>query len=181
MNTHDLPFALMTVPYTGATFALDLFMAAGTMPKHYHWRGSNTRLPGIPLIITVRDPYLSAIRFIYSGQPIEPCAEMWNECIDALPFVDNFLFDIGCREEDRMTHAANMFEFCQLTMTPEIEQYVNSWTPANSSEQYTCGDLRAKDFKANYLKDGTLPDGYDWSLFDNAVAWYKGLSTNDHV
>lgn len=149
---------------------------------HSHWKGDGTTwLPGIPLLITVRDPYLSAIRFIYAGQSIESCAEMWNESIDALPFVDHFLFDIGCREEDRMAHTADMLEFCQRTMTPEVEKYISAWKPVNSSEEYNRGIESAKDFKSNYLKDGTLPDGYDWSLFDNAVAWYKGLPTNDHV
>ncbi len=180
MDTHNLSFALMTVPHTGATFTSNLLALAGEVPMHYHWKGYGTWLPGVPLLITVRDPYLSAIRFIYSNQSIESCAEMWNESIDALPFVDHFLYDVGCREEDRITHTADMFEFCQRTMTPEIEKYVSEWKPLNTSENYD-GDLTVKDFKANYLKDGSLPDGYNWSLLDDAVAWYKGLPTNDYV
>lgn len=178
---------LLTVPFTGTHFVQGLLQtvsASGdpssrTYVPDQHWTDSLTSLEWnkvkqTKVLITARNPYLSALRNIKIRleNPIEAKAAEWKTCINSLPELDYFIIDIGCPKENRLEHALNAFRF--IGTNPEqymhlIVPYVENWIPQNESTSI---------YKTKYLETGELPEGYDWNLLNEAVEWYNKLLTN---
>lgn len=188
MFKHRTPDAvLLTVPYTGTHFTRILLEVAGAMshPRskvyvpHAHWLDANvtedwTKIMQTKVLVTARDPYLSAIRSIKTGQedPIEFIANAWELCFTGMNEMDYFVFDIGSPSAARrLAHAQDAMNFIGIDdeMLSRIDDYVERWEPANESFNVQ---------KDEYLNTGNLPEGYDWSLLDNAKAWYRALTTH---
>jgi hypothetical protein len=182
---------LLTVPHSGTTFTRTLLRKAYILSdphaKAYvpdaHWLDEIVtetwdKIVQTKLIITARDPYLSAIRSIKTKQenPIELIADAWDVCFKAMKESKEsnyFVFDIECQEEDRLKHALDVIRFVGIVDAIQCRQdiipYVEKWLPVNESHS---------EYKTNYLELGKLPNGYDWNLLDNAVEWYKSLTTH---
>jgi hypothetical protein len=171
-------YILANVPHTGSIFTIKLLEVAGHVHSknymHWHWRVNSLALPQAPrILMTARDPYLSAIRTLTDNDPFDDICARWYSFIECKDFIDQyFVLDIGCREADRLEHVRNALDFCGITMTDKVVDYVAAWKPENTSESLA---------KQEYLETGKLPDGYDWSRLDDAVAWYKSLPSNDYV
>lgn len=129
------------------------------------------------LVVTARDPYLSAIRYFSPGRrPMSKLLHRWNRFLHVLenakyPY---FVLDIGCREKDRYAHLLDLAEFLDIPYEKSVvEEYASNWKPENASNTGA---------KQKYLQTGTLPnlecDG-SWNMLDEAVEWYKSLPTND--
>lgn len=189
---------LYTVPHTGTNFVASFFKHLG-LESPDHWFRYHTarchpdnlhksafRITGVraleaeKLIVTARDPYLSAIRWIGdsdyeedSGDRRTPqqMAWSWGHMFDVLKKRDDyFIVDIGCRQSDRLELLREAADYMEIDYNmADIESFAEAWKPQNSSDT---GPKQA------YLRDGTLPDG-DWHYLDDAVAWYKSLPTND--
>ncbi len=85
-----------------------------------------------------------------------------------------FIFDIGCQEENRLNHALEAIRFIGIVdetqCRHDIIPYVEKWEPINESHS---------EYKTEYLETGKLPNEYDWNLLNEAVEWYKALTTNE--
>jgi hypothetical protein len=176
---------LLTVPYTGTHFTrmlLELVDArAQLFGKAYvptaHWLDENIaedwdKIMQTKVLVTARDPYLSAIRSIKTGQenPVAFIADAWDVCFTAMDKMNYFIFDIGCAKQDRLSHAQNAIKFISIDLDlGQIDDYIDDWTPENES---------VSEHKTKYLETGELPEGYDWSMLDSAVDWYKLLTTH---
>ena len=174
---------LLTVPYTGTHFAKSLFEKVGVFSTYdmpnAHWLDGNIReqwdkIIQRKLVITARDPYLTAIRSIKTGHetPIEFIAESWATCFEAMQQADHFILDIGCKKENRLNHVLELINFVGIdlgTYREDVTSYVDAWLPENESHS---------EHKVRYLETGELPSRYDWSLLDPAVNWYKALTIN---
>lgn len=192
MPTSKFTMCLTTVPHTGTVFAERLLDQIGLPPHNsytgMHWNPYPYVLPDEPkLLITARDPYLTALRFITEGDTIEPVALAFDNCIANLYNVDHYLLDIGCRETDRLEHVCNLARFLDIDPDLHMEKlvpFVEAWKPVNTTKEVLSRGLFAEgteNNKAEYLETGKLPNGYDWNVLDNAVTWYKSLPTNDYV
>jgi len=183
MFKYGMPDAiLLTVPYTGTNSIIQLFrgLCAHSHIPDAHWTDSIIEeqwniIIHAKVIITARDPYLSAIRTIHNKQenPIEVCANAWNICLSKLPEVHHFVFDVGCQESERLKQCVDVVNFSGIVAEwhiSDIERYATDWAPHNESHS---------EHKTRYLETGELPEGYDWSLLDEAVEWYDNLLTND--
>jgi hypothetical protein len=175
---------LLTVPYTGTHFARSLFSIVDPLSIHdvpsAHWLDGNVRelwdkIIRRKLVITARDPYLTAIRSIQTGHedPITFIAQSWETCFEAIQVADHFILDIGCQKERRLKHALAAINFigseCEAHNEQQVAAFVDAWLPENESQS---------KYKTEYLETGNLPDEYDWSLLDEASEWYNALLTN---
>lgn len=176
---------LLTVPYTGTHFTqilLELVDArAQLFGKAYvptaHWLDENIaedwdKIMQTKVLVTARDPYLSAIRSIKTGQenPVAFIADAWNVCFTAMDEMNYFIFDIGCSKQARLSLAQDAIKFIGIDMEPgRIDSYIDNWAPENES---------VSEHKTKYLKTGALPNGYEWNKLDKAVEWYKALTNN---
>lgn len=188
MTTHDTT-CLATVPHTGAHFVVDLLRIVGVRNLlHWHWRVRPRALPQqSKFLITARDPYLTALRYIHNGDSMEDVAKTWKTCISNLYNIDHYIIDMACRKEDRLEHIYNAMRFIDIDPIPyttELDSFINAWKPVHTTEEMIVrghGVEGTENNKAIYLETGELPEGYDWSTLDEAFEWYKSLSTNDYV
>jgi len=186
MTTHD--FTLCTVPHTGAHFIIGLLETVGLQSSIDYgvdeWGIRGRMLPlQSKFLILARDPYLTALRYIYNGEPMENVAKTWKVCFANLYNIDYFIIDIGCRKEDRLEHICDAMKFLNIDFELHMEKlksYIEAWKPLNTSEEFF-GVESEEGNKAAYLATGELPEGHDWGLLDEAVEWYKSLPTNDYV
>jgi hypothetical protein len=179
---------IYTVPHTGTNFVmryldcLGLYPEAVSAPRNYHQRHAGYTIKDwdsfskLKCIVTARDPYLSAIRFLRDDKPnaVEQCAEHWNVFFDTYRTLDHFIVDLAIRDEERLEHLIQAAEFVGIDTTQHIdniEGYADSWQPANS---------RNSGMKTRYIETGELPEGHNWSLLDDAVNWYAALPTNNY-
>ena len=176
---------LLTVPYTGTHFTRTLLEVAGAHPypqgkiyvPHAHWLDANVaadwaKIVQTKVLITARDPYLSAIRCIKTGQenPIDFIADAWDVFFTGMNEMEYFVFDIGLSKEARLGYARNALNFVSTDLyLDRIDDYINRWEPMNES---------VTEHKTEYLKTGKLPENYDWDKLDNAVEWYNSLTTH---
>jgi len=176
---------LLTVPHTGTNFVRTLLTMAGAENNPYakayvpdaHWIDKGItevwdKIVQTKLIITARDPYLSAIRAIKNGQenPVEWIADAWTLCFDAMSKTKHVVFDIDCPVQARLNCAQNAIKFIGIDLELDrINDYVEKWIPQNESTSI---------YKTKYLETGELPEGYDWNLLNEAVEWYNKLLTN---
>jgi hypothetical protein len=124
-------------------------------------------------IVTARDPYLCAIRFLHNGQTVEECASHWNIFLNTYEDFSPFILDVGTREGDRLEHlyeTANFIDECPDKYEKDIREYADAWIPVKGSNS---------EMKQQYLEYGTLPANHSWQLLDEAVEWYRSLPTND--
>jgi hypothetical protein len=143
-----------------------------------HWLDGNIaedwdKIMQTKVLITARDPYLSAIRSIKTGQenPVAFIADAWNVCFTAMDEMNYFIFDIGCSKQVRLNHAQDAIKFIGIDVDLDrIDNYIDNWTPENVS---------VSEHKTKYLETGKLPSGYDWTILDAAVNWYKALTTHE--
>ena len=178
---------LITVPFTGTHFMKALLevtdanknMWSTTYVPHAHWLDASIeenwdKIIQTKLIITARDPYLSAIRNIKPPQenPIEFIADAWNVCFKAMKESNYFIFDIGCQEENRLNHALDVIRFIGIDEI-QYEQHINLYI-----EKWEALSVTDSEYKTKYLETGELPEGYDWGLLDTVVDWYKRLTTH---
>lgn len=191
--------SLVTVPHTGTHFAIELLKTVGLEHRsgskgikhnttfnffHVHWphdimvdwtEAVRNKVHTDKVIITARDPILTGIRYISSGKPITEIAKHWNAFLEYEADFDYFALDVGCLEEKRYEHVCNALRYIEVDPVPfadDLKAYADAWTPLNSKDS---------DIKQHYLKTEELPDGHNWSIFDEAVAWYKNLPTNAQV
>lgn len=194
-----------TVPHTGTHFATKFLDTLGIersrqykpfplSSKTHWWRchaaqgpsgdcaehdvADSAIIPAAKLVVTARDPYLSAIRYFGPGRrPMAKLKYRWDTFLSVLeerkkPY---FILDIGCREKDRYQHLLDLAEYTGVSYDEDVvRKYADSWKPENATDTSA---------KAAYLANGVLPelecDG-TWSMLDDAVAWYKTLPTNDY-
>lgn len=187
---------LFTVPHTGTNFVIKFFEAANSPLKVQkdsrrhaprinpesldksptHAKAVRNAKAAPSLIVTARDPYLSAIRWI--KPPSRSVFEMsfaWGHFFDVLESRNGnyFIIDIGCREADRVQHLCDAAEYIGADYDiNELTQFAKDWKPENSSDTGA---------KKDYLANGQLPDPRygTWDMLDEAVAWYANLKTND--
>jgi len=123
------------------------------------------------LIVTARDPYLSAIRYFRPGtnRTMDSVKRRWDHFFEILEGSQHgyFVLNIDCRKEHRHKHIADLCNFLNQPYDQRIELFVNSWKPKNVSNT---------EAKRKYLETGQLPNCGNWSLLDLAVEWYKGLN-----
>jgi len=210
MVTEQPPLSMLTVTHTGTHFAMAFLELlgiphnAGRGYTHHHAAPELTphmkeryeQLIGTKCIVTARDPILSGIRYIHNGTSVQQVADCWDVFLEVLPWMDAFILDMGCREEDRVEHLCDFVR--HIGKDPDeymddILEYADGWKPLNTSNSVE---------KRKYLELGQLPETQilnihrklvprretvettltkkiDWTAFDNAVAWYKSLPTND--
>ncbi len=202
--------SLLTVTHTGTNFAIAFLELlgiphnAGRNYTHIHaspelspsMEKRYKELVGTKCIVTARDPLLSGIRYIHNGAKVSQIAGCWEVFLEILPWMDAFILDVGCREEDRVEHLCDLAR--HVGKDPEeymdaIVEYADNWKPLNVTDN---------EDKQRYLESGVLPEKQvihihrklvprretvettltkkiDWAAFDDAVAWYKSLPTND--
>jgi len=179
---------LFTVPHTGTTFAVMLFRAVQFKKnayRHVHALPqpfTDERMLNVynefvysnkPLLVTARDPYLSAIRFVTHGNPIEHVARHWDTFLDTIESKKHATIDIGCRTNDRYDMLCDALDFGNIAYNKEIvKQYSDAWTPVSKIDT---------DAKLKYIETGQLPAGHNWEALDRAVDWYKNLPTNSYI
>lgn len=193
MNRYE--HILYTMPHTGTNFIVKFFEAIG-QEQTKTWRRWHAfqihpkeitdgqlfieqRIKNTPgLVVTARNPYLSAIRHFHSssnGNLID-LHYGWGRFFDMIESRGHFVVDIGCKEENRFDHLCDLVKYLNLECdTDIIKQFADKWKPENTS------DSKAKN---DYLKNGTLPvlkHGESWDLIADAVSWYKSLPTNAQV
>jgi hypothetical protein len=186
------PIVLHTVPHTGTHFVESAFEAVGLergkdfcrahAPRVHkkalypsHANQLYTALTAKKLVVTARDPYLSAIRWVTTA-PNKTVLQMsfaWDHFFDTLSRREYFIVDIGCREQDRFDHLCNLVSYLDVDYRiDDVKKFAEAWKPEYSSNTGA---------KQRYLKTGELPNSNlgKWSLLDDTVAWYKRLPTND--
>jgi len=133
-----------------------------------------TALDARKLVVTARDPYLSAIRWIsLTSNTVQDMYYAWNYFFDVLDKKEYFIVDIGCREQDRAQHICDLAQFINVEYDMErVEDFALAWKPEYSSNTSA---------KQSYLGSGNLPPAKTgtWSMLDDAVKWYANLKTND--
>ena len=178
MFSRQVPHAiLLTVPFTGTTFTKALLQHSTAYIPDAHWTDSIvseqwSKIKLRKIIVTARDPYLCAIRYIKTNAktPIEDAAAEWNTMLNKIKEVDHFVFNINCPESKRHEHAIALFKFVNADAPCKIDSFVHKWQAENVS---------SSEHKTRYLETGELPIGHDWSKLDRAVKWYKNLLTNN--
>ena len=175
MFKHYIPKAiLLTVRFTGTHFTRSLLAHLGNVYiPNAHWLDQEVKdewekIKLRKVIVTVRDPRLSAIRAIKSRSPsaVEDIANEWNTMIDSLDQLDHFIFNIEC--QNRLEHAYELIDFIGIQPMRKIEPFVNKWAPENFSTH---------DAKVKYLESGELPEGHNWDALQPAIDWYNSLTT----
>lgn len=182
-----------TVPHTGTNFTGKFLEEIGIESGEGWWRSHSPRIHpddmsggqrfmedivrDIPFLVgTARDPYLTAISYFGRSRHANISLVQWSfqNYFNMIQSRDHFILDIGCREADRYEHLCELTDYLKVTHNNDVvKAFAERWEPENASEN------PAKDA---YLADGTLPRpgaGESWDLLDEAVEWYKKLSTND--
>lgn len=126
-------------------------------------------------IITVQHPHRCWVSFLTRGKTFDANIYCWKSLLEWLPKLDYTLFDINCPEENRKEQLFNVLrhvgkyteENKQLT-----EQFVDeNWIPAHPKDS---------QYKRDYIREGKLPNGYDYSKLQFAVDWYESLPSNSY-
>jgi hypothetical protein len=142
-------------------------------PNEQEMIGAALRAPIV--VVTARDPYLSAIRWINRpGRTVEDMGWAWQHFFKVLEKRQPFVVDIGCRETDRVKHLCDLGDYLEVQYdAKDVQNFANAWKPENSINTGA---------KQAYLTTGTLPHPRkgSWDLLDGSVEWYKNLSTNDY-
>lgn len=161
-----------------------------------HMKERFEELIGTKCIVTARDPILSGLRYIHNRAPVTQIAGCWNVFLEVLPWMDAFVLDVGCRESDRVEHLCDFAR--HVGKDPDeymdaIVEYAEAWKPLNvthnvEKRRYLEQGILPKEQVINIHRklvprretvETTLTKEIDWSAFDDAVAWYKSLPTND--
>ena len=140
--------------------------------SQYHLAQLRLLTSSKPTIITARDPYLSAIRYIKPGEhrKMSLLKKRWDRFFKTIPTLNHHIIDIGIQEENRYTHLCDAADFLKVKYSEQkIKTFADAWKPENET---------TSDAKTKYIETGKLPEFYDWSLLDEAVAWYRNLPTN---
>jgi len=179
---------LLTVKHTGTHFAFNfltnLGMAIGSQYSHLHVtdylpkKRKYERILNSKVLLTARDPRLGALRVAgqmqniqSSQQNVNVLATSWGVFLDLLPKINHHIIDIGCVPEQRHSHINSAIEFLGRKPLPDLNKFVDSWTPANVNKEN-------KEYKITYLETGDLPPKIDFTGLDRAYEWYKSLPTN---
>jgi len=181
-----MKIGLYTIPHTGTNFVMQYFALLGfrpgtiVAPETYVHRHAGHKKPNwdhfanFPCIITARDPYLCALRFIHNGQTIDDCAKCWDDFLSSYESLNYTILDIGTRPSNRHNQLLSIATFVNkdpIRYATQIQEYANSWLPVKST---------SSELKRQYLETGSLPTSFDWSPLNRAVAWYNSLETNDY-
>lgn len=127
------------------------------------------------VIVTVTHPYRNFISFL--GRPnktFDMLVECWDDMLDTLGDIDYYVFDINCCNSERFEHLYGMIRHVGLDNDSRLDltqKFVDDWPTVAANES---------KFKDDYLRDGTLPAGYDYNELYRAVRWYEKLPTNDY-
>ena len=184
---------LHTVPHTGTHFVMKAFTNVFKLEKCKDWYRTHTprAMPGhlkvheqemidsalrAPIVVvTARDPYLSAIRWLgRPGRTVQDMGWAWQHFFKVLEKRQPFIVDIGCREADRFKHLCDLGDYLGVEYNiKDVQEFANAWKPEYSSDTGA---------KKSYLQTGVLPHPRkgSWNLLDEAVEWYKNLNTNDY-
>lgn len=184
---------LYTVPHTGTHFVMKAFADVFNLEECKDWCRTHTprAIPGrlqlheqkmidsalqAPIVVvTARNPYLSAIRWINRpGRTVEDIGWAWQHFFKVLENRKLFVVDVGCREADRFKHLCDLGDYLSVQYsTKDVQEFANAWKPEHSSNTGA---------KKTYLQTGTLPHPRkgSWEVLDDAASWYKNLSTNDY-
>lgn len=175
MFKHYIPKAiLLTVRFTGTHFTRSLLSHLGDVYiPSAHWLDQEVtdeweKIKLRKVIVTVRDPRLSAIRAIKTraDNAVEDIANEWNTMIGSLDQLDHFVFNI--EHDNRLEHAYGLFDFIGIKPMRKIEQFVDRWAPQNVSKS---------EAKIKYLESGEPPEGHNWDSLQPAIDWYNQLTT----
>lgn len=190
----NLPdFGLFTVPHSGTRFTMHFFSKIKLKPwnpskpteKVTFWQmhsgntyfGKRTlddqkSFKKLPTIVTVTHPHRCWVSHNARGKGYDENVDSWKHLIDYIPKHNCYVFDINCRESERRRLIYDMLDFLDLN-TPDRREETDKWI----AEWPT---VRAKESKQkrNYLTDGSMPNGYDYSRLEFAVDWYESLPTN---
>lgn len=188
-------FNLFTVPHSGTHFTMEYFRQMGIrtwnpsspsgLPTFWQVHAGNNylgrmtldnykRLCKHPTVITVTHPYRCWISFTGRNKSYEENVDCWHYLLDTMPKLNYYLFDINCRKTDRKDTLVKMMNYLGL-YNEDRDRWINKWVdrwPIEAAQEYKN--------KAQYLKDGTLPSGYDYDQLQFAVDWYESLPSNDY-
>ena len=178
---------IYTVPHTGTNFVRKFLDTLETteniirihathlddteMVSQHHLTQLRILASSSPTIITARDPYLSAIRFLKrEHRKMTFLKKRWDRFFKTVPTMNYHIIDIGVKEEDRYTHLCQAADFLKIKYSEQkVRAFADAWKPVNET---------TSDAKTKYLDTGELSKFHDWSLLDDAVSWYKNLQTN---
>ena len=184
---------LLTVPHSGTRFTMEFFQYLGfaswhpTIDKsdktvyfqqhtgpHSH-REDGMSIDNNKVIVTVTHPYRCFISFLgRPNKPFELLVECWDELLDTLGDIDYYIFDINCHEFDRFNQLYGIVKHVGLESDELMKltrEFADEWRVVHAQDS---------KFKTAYLKDGTMPEGYNYAELDRAVRWYENLPTNSY-
>jgi len=91
----------------------------------------------------------------------------WDRFFRVLPTLNYHIIDIGCEMPNRYEHLCDVADFLKVDYNSQkVKDFADAWKPENASNSIA---------KRKYLETRELPEGYDWSLLDEAVEWYTNL------
>ena len=178
---------LYTIPHTGTNFVEKFLNSLGVtdsiirihvtqlddaeIVSQHHLTQLKMLTNSSPTIITARDPYLTAIRFLKrEHRTMALLKKRWDRFFKTIPTMNCHIIDIGVKEEDRYTHLCQAADFLEVKYSEQkVRAFADAWKPENET---------TSDAKTKYLETGELSEFYDWSLLDEAVEWYRNLPTN---
>lgn len=180
-------FTVFTVIHTGTNFIQTFFNELGFEWKFYRLHSPPTvvldgvirdKLNSGPVVVTARDPYLSAFHYLslYNNaeKGIKELDLQWNMFLNILPTINYYVVDVDCTQENRHSQLSGAIQhigYNPADFEPKIKDYASNWKPLNSTKN---------KMKLEYFETGKLPKGHDWSVLDEAVDWYKNLPTNSY-
>jgi len=187
---------IFTVPHSGTQFTRQLFDEFGftrwnvnkerirviteTAPFYYmqhtgRWLGQQIpdyeqKLQELKVITTVRHPHKVLRSFLRRGRTFKENIRAWKSLFEWLPRTDHYIFDIGCRENERLSQMLGILTHIGAN-TPKYRKitarYVDNWRPLNVTD-----GSRIKNHNI-HIDDSMLKQ------LDFAVEWYESLPTND--
>ena len=164
---------LLTVPFTGTHFTqtvlTEMTRSHGWYIASAHWldevvANEWNKIVRRKIIVTSRNPYLSAIRSIKAYGSIDDSVNQWNCMLDKLPQLNYFVFNVECEERHRERHLSDLAAFLGISNNMKIK-----WIPENVS---------TSAIKEKYTATQELPEGHDWDKLNDAISWHKTLTTN---
>lgn len=122
------------------------------------------------VVVTVRHPYNTLRSFLRRGRTFEQNMQCWKSLFEWLPKLDYCIFDIDCKEEERLPQMLNIlkhvdedtYEYREIT-----KQYVDAWRLINVTE-----GRRIKQHNIN-ITDDML------SQLSFAIEWYERFATKE--
>jgi len=127
------------------------------------------------VVVTVQHPHRCWVSFLTRNKTFDSNVYCWKSLLDWLPRIDYTIFDINCPSFEREEQCYNMLRHVEKYDDEHIEKterfLQNEWKPLYAQDS---------DYKHKYLKQGILPEGYDYDKLNFAVEWYESLPSNSY-